>query len=246
MNTATAENNVMYISQAENFSKIPGSPIAYWVSTSFIKCFNTARILDDTFCMREGIHTADNERFLKIWFEVDYKSIVFDASSYEYIDQHGKWVPYNKGGTFRKWYGNNEYVIAFNKAARLAMEKLKGHVRPSQSLYFREGGTWTAVSSGKFGIRYYPKGYLFDAGGQVAVGSDIIGCIAYLNTILFSKIAEITMPTINFKCGVIKTLPDLRVSNCNIEKKSAENIGLSKVDWDSFETSWDFKKHPLI
>lgn len=246
MNTAPAGNKIMYTVNAQNFSKIPGSPIAYWVSEALFQCFIGREPLDNNFYMREGIHTANNEVFLKLWFEVDNSKFVIGAKSYDDIDKMGKWVPYNKGGTFRKWYGNNEYVIAFDFQSRVAMEQLQGHVRPSQNLYFLEGGTWTAVSSGLFGIRYYPQGFLFDAGGQVAVGKDIVGCIAYMNSKVFAKIAEITMPTINFKCGVIKALPDLRVQDDMVSDNVRENIYLSKTDWDSFETSWEFKRHPLI
>lgn len=126
------------------------------------------------------------------------------------------------------------------------MAQLKGHVRPSEGIYFQEGGTWTAVTMGGFGIRYYPAGYLFDAGGQVAVGANIITCIAYLNSVVFGEIAKLTMPTINYKCGVIKTLPNLCVNDENVAEHAKINIALSRDDWDSFETSWDFKTHPLV
>lgn len=235
-----------YQAVQSNFEKIPGSPIAYWVSERFYDCFTGKEPLDNHYAMREGIHTADNNRFLRLWHEVNSYKFVTNATCYEDIDRLGKWVPYNKGGQFRKWYGNNEYVICFDLASRKEMETYKGHVRPSQGLYFKEGGTWTAVSGGNFGIRYYPEGFLFDAGGQVAVGENIKSCIAYLNSVVFSLIAKVTMPTINFKCGVIKTLPDLCIYDPMIEKIVNSNIQLSKNDWDSFETSWDFKKHPLI
>lgn len=235
-----------YQAVQSNFEKIPGSPIAYWVSERFYDCFTGKEPLDNHYAMREGIHTADNNRFLRLWHEVNSYKFVTNATCYEDIDRLGKWVPYNKGGQFRKWYGNNEYVICFDLASRKEMETYKGHVRPSQGLYFKEGGTWTAVSGGNFGIRYYPEGFLFDAGGQVAVGENIKSCIAYLNSAVFSLIAKVTMPTINFKCGVIKTLPDLCIYDPMIDKIVNSNIQLSKNDWDSFETSWDFKKHPLI
>lgn len=126
------------------------------------------------------------------------------------------------------------------------MAKYKGHVRPSQQLYFKEGGTWTAVSSGDFGVRYYPKGYLFDAGGQVVVGDNILSCIAYLNSSIFSFIASVCMPTINYKCGVISNLPNLIIKKEVIIKYVNDNIHLARNDWDLFETSFDFKKHFLM
>lgn len=235
-----------YVSKQYDFSKIPGSPVAYWVSPQLLSCFEGKEELDKSYAFREGIHTADNNRFLRLWYEVDFSTVVFDAEDYEDLDRKGTWVPYNKGGEFRKWYGNNDYIIAFNEKYRNEMANLQGHVRPSQSLYFKAGATWTAVSGGKFGLRYYPKGFLFDAGGQVAVGDNILNCMAYLNSSVFSEIAKITMPTINFKCGIIKTLPNLCIGGSQIDKLVSDCIAYSKADWDSFETSWDFEMHPIV
>ena len=235
-----------YAADQTNFSKIPGSPVAYWASDAILNCFSGKEPFDSKYKMREGIHTANNDRFLRMWFEVNYASMVFNASSYEDIDRCGRWVPYNKGGVYRKWYGNNDWVIGFDSVYRNEMAKLKGHVRPSEGIYFYEGGTWTAVTMGGFGIRYYPVGFLFDAGGQVAVGDNIISCIAYLNSSLFGLIAKLTMPTINYKCGVIKTLPNLCVKDSKIDDVAGNNIILSRFDWDSYETSWDFKQHPML
>ena len=235
-----------YTANQDDYAQIPGMPVAYWASDAILNCFLDKEPLDSQYKMREGIHTADNERFLRLWYEVNWNTIVYEASSYEDIDNHGRWVPYNKGGSYRKWYGNNDWVIGFDSVYRNAMAQLKGHVRPSEGIYFQEGGTWTAVTMGGFGIRYYPAGYLFDAGGQVAVGVNIITCIAYLNSVLFGEIAKLTMPTINYKCGVIKTLPNLCVNDENVAEHAKINIALSRDDWDSFETSWDFTRHPLI
>ena len=235
-----------YTANQDDFAKIPGMPVAYWASDAILNCFLDKKPLDSQYKMREGIHTADNERFLRLWYEVNWNTVVYEASSYKDIDNHGRWVPYNKGGSYRKWYGNNDWIIGFDSVYRNAMAQLKGHVRPSEGIYFQEGGTWTAVTMGGFGIRYYPAGYLFDAGGQVAVGANIITCIAYLNSVVFGEIAKLTMPTINYKCGVIKTLPNLCVNDENVAEHAKINIALSRDDWDSFETSWDFKTHPLV
>lgn len=240
------EQQIRYEIGTDSFYKIPGSPIAYWISHNLLNCFENKEPLDNYYKFREGIHTADNNRFLRFWYEIENNKMVFHAHSYVDVDERGKWIPYNKGGDFRKWYGNNEYVIAFDAHSRFEMNKLQGHVRPSQELYFIEGATWTAVSSGNFGMRYYPEGFLFDAGGQVAVGKNIEFCLTYLNSVLFQEIAKLTMPTINYKCGIIKTLPNLCIYTNEIKIICKNNIQLSKNDWDSFETSWDFKKHPLI
>lgn len=236
-----------YVSAKKNFALFPGNPIVYWVGEHIANCFTNYPMLDEKYTFREGIHTADNNRFLRVWFEVPFDKLVFDAASEEDIDKKGRWVPYNKGGKFRKWYGNNEYVIGFDSVYRGQMSQLKGHVRPSQDLYYKSGGTWTAVASGKLGIRYYPNGYLFDAGGQVVVGNDIVDCIALLNTKIYNFFADMLMPTLNYKCGMLKTLPNLIIKDDpDIRTMASENIRLAKEDWDSFETSWDFKRHPLI
>lgn len=238
--------NAYYNVLQKKLSNIPGNVVGYWASDKMLTCFKHKEPLSDHYLLREGIHTADNARFLRLWFEINYNSFVTDATQYSDIDNNGKWVPYNKGGEFRKWYGNNDNVIRFDKDSRNEMSKLQGHVRPSQDLYFKEGGTWTAVGVGKFGMRYYPSGFLFDAGGQIAVGKDIESCMAYMNSKVFMCIAQITMPTINFKCGVIKNLPDLRIQDVNIHKLVKSNISISKTDWDNHETSWNFKSNGLL
>lgn len=238
--------NNEYYSSKKTFEIFPGNPYVYWIGKHVMDCFNNYPVLDKQFQFREGIHTADNNRFLRMWFEVPFNKIVFDATSYDDIDKRGRWVPYNKGGKYRKWYGNNDFVIGFDSVYRKEMEKLKGHVRPSQDLYFKEGGTWTAVASGKLGLRYYPKGFLFDAGGQVVVGDNIVSCIAMLNTKIYNFFADMLMPTLNYKCGMLKTLPDLRIDDEEINAKALENINLAKKDWNNFETSWEFSTHPLL
>ena len=240
------EGSMRFVAKQDDFTSIPGKPIAYWISDNMRKCFIGKSPLGERYSFREGIHTADNNRFLRLWEEVNYKDIVFNAINYDDIDMKGRFVPYNKGGAYRRWFGNNDYVIMFDLRARNEMSLLQGHVRPSQSLYFKEGGTWSSVCPGSFSIRYYPKGFLFDAGGQVAVGNDVIECISYLNTNLFSKIANITMPTINYKCGIITNLPDLCIGTKNVKRIGQECVELCKDDWDSFETSWDFMSHPLV
>lgn len=239
-------NKQVYFVQQKNFAVIPNSPIAYWISSRLLHLISTHKALDEDFKFREGIHTSDNERFLRLWHEIENDKLVIGAQDNNEVDEKGKYVPYNKGGLYRKWYGNNEYVIAWNRQNRNIMSSLDGHVRPSQELYFREGGTWTAISSGKLGVRYYPSGFLFDAGGQVVHGKRIISCIAYLNSCVFQEYASILMPTLNYKCGVMKTIPNLCLHDTQVEQAAEDCMYASKSDWDSFETSWEFKKHPLL
>lgn len=234
-----------YLSSNHGFKELPGSPFVYWISDKFKSLFD-APASDEVINLREGIHTGDNERFLRCWFEIDKNDFVTTAKSEEDIDSKGKWVPYNKGGTYRKWYGNNELVIGFNQYYRNEMSKLTGHVRPSQSLYFKSGGTWSALASGKFGLRYYPDGYLFDSKGQVAVGEKSKEIITLFNTKVYQILADMLMPTLDYKCGDVKKLPYCHVDNSEFCALGDACIELAKEDWDSFETSWDFEEHPLV
>ena len=234
-----------YYTSIDSMRKLPDVPIVYWISEKLQNLFSY-QPSGDIISLREGIHTGNNERFLRQWEEVDFSKIVLKATSAEDVDNFGKWVPYNKGGSYRKWYGNNDLVIGFDNNTRKQMEMLSGHVRPSQSLYFKAGGTWSALASGKFGLRYYPKGFLFDSKGQVAVGKKYKEIICLFNTKIYQILADMLMPTLDYKCGDVKKLPYCPVNTPKFEELGDENISLSKSDWDSFETSWDFAEHPLV
>ena len=228
------------------FAQIPGSPIVYSASSSMLRIFENGVPFEKHIAMREGIHTADNQRFLRCWWGISVSSMSDNASSVEQIDEQGCWVPYCKGGDYRKWYGNLTFVIGFDQEHRKSMKQQQGCVWPSQSLWFKEGGTWTAVSSGNLGVRWFPHGCLFDAGGQVLIGENYIEAIADLNTSLYQTIADMTMPTLNYKCGVLKTLPDIRSNDEDVIESAKVCIQVSRLDWDSFETSWDFQRFVLF
>ncbi len=238
--------NKVYRKNQESFRKIPGSPLIFHVDDSIIELFDRYPMLGEKIDLREGIHTADNERFLRQWHEVSTARFTIAAKSYADIDLVGaRWVPYNKGGSYRKWYGNNDLVIAFDAESRAQMDSLKGHVRPSQGLYFKPGGTWSALTSGSFGLRYYPEGFLFDSKGQVAVGSDYLYIVALMNTRLMTNLAKIIMPTLDYKCGDVKKLPFIETDREEISANGASMRNLAKVDWDLFESSWDFDCLPF-
>lgn len=228
------------------FAQIPGSPIVYSASSSMLRIFENGVPFEKHIAMREGIHTADNQRFLRCWWGISVSSMSDNASSVEQIDEQGCWVPYCKGGDYRKWYGDLTFVIGFDQEHRKSMKQQQGCVWPSQSLWFKEGGTWTAVSSGNLGVRWFPHGCLFDAGGQVLIGENHIEAIADLNTSLYQTIADMTMPTLNYKCGVLKTLPDIRSNDEDVIESAKVCIQVSRLDWDSFETSWDFQRFVLF
>lgn len=242
-----AGENVFSFDQRD-FGRIPGEIMIYWTGERILRIFEELPSAGELAAFREGVHTGNNDQFLRQWTEVAESKFTTTASSATTLDQSGcKWVPYNKGGKALRWYGGNEWVIAFDREARDAMAELTGHVRPSQGLYFKEGGTWPDVSSGVFGVRFYPTGYLFDAKGPVCVGSNIRSTIAGLNSNPFIYLASLLMPTLSFKCGTVKTipLPDPRGDN-DVSLIADNAIDLARADWDNFETSWDFCDLPLL
>jgi hypothetical protein len=239
-----------YIAQQENFSKIPGMPIAYWVSNKLRNCFENGTLLDAIANPRQGLATGDNSRFLRLWFEVDRTAIGFNMDSTDKFHQsRKKYAPYNKGGEYRKWYGNFDNIIKFDIENYNILSTVGNHL-PSRQYYFNEGITWSFVSSSYFGVRYSPVGSVFDVGGSSVFPPK--EKIMYLTGLMCSKISTILMnilnPTINFQVGDVKKIPVIidEQRRFKIDSIVSQNISISKTDWDSFETSWDFKKHPLI
>ena len=230
-----------------DFSKIPRKVMVYWTGDLIVEIFEKFPPAGQFGEFREGIHTGDNNSFLRYWWEVSWSKVSLSEDSYDSIDQNQvKWIPYNKGGTPVRWYGGNEWVIAFDRKSRDAMEKLSGHVRPSQGFYFKEGATWPDVSSGKFGVRYYPNGYLFDAKGPVFVGSYLNRVIAILNSSTFTYLASLLMPTLAFKCGTVRNIPVPDLSRFGaLDSIANKLIGIAKERWDASERSWDFNGFDL-
>ncbi|KHK01144.1 BREX-1 system adenine-specific DNA-methyltransferase PglX [Desulfovibrio sp. TomC] len=224
------------------FSKIPGKVMVYWTGDLIVEIFEKFPPVGQFGEFREGIHTGDNNTFLRYWWEISWSKVSLSEDSYNSIDRNQvKWIPYNKGGTPVRWYGGNEWVISFDKKSRDAMEKLTGHVRPSQGFYFKKGATWPDVSSGKFGVRYYSNGYLFDAKGPVFVGSYLYRVIAILNSSTFTYLASLLMPTLAFKCGTVRNIPVPNILQLSaLDSISNELICIAKERWDASERSWDF------
>ncbi len=237
-----------YIAMQENFSKIPGSPVAYWVSVNFVRAFENPKIGDIAYS-KQGVATADNNRYLRVWYEVAYSNIKFNATSHEDAKRSSeKWYPYNKGGNFRKWYGNNDFVVNWeNDGFELRHDK-KAILR-NPNFYFKESVSWSLISSSVAAFRYKPCGHIFDvAGMSVFSDNDLYYLLALCNTKFSMEVLKVIAPTINYQCGDIANIPVIN----DAEKKPVvdsiveENIAISKEDWDDFETSWDFEKHPLI
>ena len=247
-----------YFADQEDFMKIPGAPVAFWVGKKIFDVFDTKGTLGDIARPRVGQNTGDNDRFLRLWHEVSIIRITFHLEHKQLEAAEYHWLPYNKGGDFRKWYGNQEYVINWTdngfEVKELAVKRNNGRhwSRYIQNVSFmcKPGVTWTFISSSKFATRNLPVGFICDvAGSAIFPEIEIIGSInAFLNSNLAFHMLTILNPTINFQAGNIASLPiDSGIlRNSSIEELEEKNVAISKEDWDSFETSWDFKKHPML
>ena len=233
----------------ENFSKIPGSPVAYWLSKAMLATFENGTLLGNIADAKQGIATADNNRFLRRWSEVEIDKTYFNAGSHEEAkNSSAKWFPYNKGGEFRKWYGNNDYVVNWEDDG-IELRGFKGSVIRNPTFYFRECFSWSLVSSSVAAFRYKPGGHLFDVAGMSCFATSkekLLYLLALCNTNVVMKLLEVIAPTINYQCGDIANIPVIYAKNESINEMTKENIAISKSDWDSFETSWDFSEHPLV
>ena len=250
-----------YEADQSNFSKIPGSPVAYWVSENFTALFAGKTIRDIAFA-GIGMRTGDNDRFLRFWHEIERNKMYCScANAEEALRVHAKWIPYNKGGEFRRWYGNNEYIVNWENDGKEIKDNTRrvypqlgdnlGWKISNEQYYFHEGITWTVVSSKKTSFRRYYQGAIISNSGQSVI-SDNTELLDYLtgllNTNIVADILAIISPTIGFESGYINKIPVIYDDNksASIQKLAKCNINCSRDDWDSFETSWDFKRNPLI
>lgn len=240
---------------SDNFSKIPGMPVAYWVSEKFIKAFEKGKCLGVVCEARKGLATSDNNRFLKIWFEVAANNICFSCSSNEESRElNFKWYPHNKGGEFRRWYGNNEYVINWYhdgfEIRNFRDEKGKLLSRPQNTNYnFKNSLTWSKITSGTFSARYCAGGFLFDDAAAICYSNDkarLKYVLGFLNSSIAQYMLDILNPTLNKQISDMSNLVILNDEEKTINSCVEQNIIISQSDWDSFETSWDFKIHPLL
>ena len=246
------KNNYFQAKQ-KDFEKIPGSPIAYWVSNHTREIFEKNQKLGEVGEAKQGLATADNNRFLRLWNEVSYNKIGYNMSnSKEALESKKKWFPCNKGGEFRKWYGNQEYLVNWEndgyEIKNFYDEKGKLRSRPQNTeYYFKESISWGLITSGGSSFRYFPKGFIFDISAVTYFiekkEREILGV---LNSKYFLELSQIINPTINFSNGVFALLPALFTENEKFNKLVQENIDISKEEWDSRETSWDFERLSLV
>lgn len=240
-----------YIKSSEDFEAIPGTLITYWISDKIVNAFKNGRKLGELAYPKQGLATSNNDKYLRFWYEVDVSKMNVKATSLEDACESGKkWFPHCKGGSFRKWYGNRDYVIDWNDDGNLLRNDKKAVVR-NPNLYFHEGFSYSDVSTGDYALRYYGNGFVFDSTGPMiflekgnVINYNKNKFLAVMNSKVINQILEFLCPTIHYTQSAVAKLPLFEIKNeCH---QSEENILLSKSDWDSFETSWDFKRHPLI
>ena len=239
--------NWRFQAKQKDFEKIPGSPIAYWVSDKIREIFEKNQKLGDVGEAKQGLATADNNRFLRLWNEVNYNKIGYNIlNSQEALKSKKKWFPYNKGGEFRKWYGNQEYLVNWENDG-YEIKNFKNAVVRNPSYYFKESISWGLITSAGSSFRYFPKGFVYDVSGMsYFLEKNQFNYLGILNTKIYSDLTKIINPTINLQIGDILVLPATEIKNEKFNKLVQQNIDISKEEWDSRETSWDFEKLSLV
>ncbi len=238
--------NWFFISNQLDFEIIPGSPIGYWMSSKLRKLFFDNKKLSDIASPRKGNSTSNNSRYLRFWPEVQFKKSGFNYKSVEeFINDGKRWLPYNKGGGTRKWYGYNEFLIDWKDNGK-EIREIPTSVVTNEIFYMKPGLTWSTVSSRGFGVRYFDSGYIFDNGGcclfNIENNRDYLAGL--MNSKLFPNILGQLNPTLNFQSGEVSKFPVIETAINNIS--SINNFIISKEEWDSHETSWDFQLNDLI
>lgn len=252
---AIKNKNCGYFYEAvqSDFNKIPGTTIAYWISKNMLRAYEAGKNIGEIAFPKTGMTTGDNNRFLRMWFEVNINNAKFDVDSAKEAQCSGKkWFPYCKGGGFRRWYGYNEYLVnwfndGYEIKNNIKANGLKAASVRSENMYFKPLITWSAVTSGLFSCRYCFGGALFDSGGSsISVPQNAYYLLSVLNGKIGQYVLNISNATINYQPGDIAGIPIIFEKVEQVESNAQLNIQISKTDWDSFETSWDFKKHPLV
>ena len=245
-----------YIAQQSDFSQIPGKPVAYWISKSAIKCFIKFEPLENYGQGRIGLITGDTARFIRLWHEVGLANIGFGIKTNdESISSKKKWFPIQNGGNFRRWYGNIDSVVDWeNDGYRMKFDNYIGKRVRSHNyngeFAFHRAISWTTISSGNFACRYADNGFIFDTAGPFFISNrdeNIFAILAFLQSKIASFYLRLLNPTINYPPGYVQALPYSDACNkSEISTIGKASIEISRTDWNSFESSWDFKRHPLV
>ena len=251
--------NENYIINQNSLKEIPGQPLAYWASPEMIEAFKDNKLLNDLAYARVGMFTGDNNRFLREWWEISSNMMsCHTKNNCSSIESGKKWFGYNKGGGYKKWYGNLDLVVNYQNGGYEIFELCKQEKRNCQNYpneyKFREGITWTGMASDNISFRFLPNGCLFDSNKGPMIytiegGADLMYILAFLNTIVCNSVANVLNPTLSKQINDILNIP---LANCDSETKNLvmnlakSSVDISKTDWDNHETSWDFETHPLL
>lgn len=240
-----------YEISADRFEMIPGSPIAYWASDRIFALFANKAPIVSRLKPSQGLATGDNGRFLRLWYEISADKVCYDAdSAQKALESKKKWFPTTKGGPYRKWYGNFNYLINWEDNGK-EIKSSSGSVIRNEYMYFSQGLSWSTLSSSLLSMRYVPEGFLFESKGSKCHFSsplDMLIILALMNSNVINTFLQFISPTLDFHEGPIGRMPliDPRDTRSRIEFLTQHNISISKSDWDSFETSWDFERHPML
>lgn len=239
-----------YETKQDNFLLIPGNPIAYWAHPNLVKLFAEAKNIGMYADVRIGMGTGNNDLFLREWWEVPYKKIGFGVGSATSADASGKkYFPYGKGGDYRRWYGNQDKVVWYDSEGRLMMKQTSGHrENGGAERYFQRSLTWSYNTSGAFNARYMPQGFVFDVNGSsiFPAENDYSFVLAFLLSTVCRYILSITNATITTQAGNIRDLPLIFENRTVVSSLSDDSVSIEKNDWDAYETSWEFKRNPLV
>ena len=254
---ANPDCGYFYCRNAKTFTQIPGTPIAYWASEALLRAFESCPAMSAKLETRVGMATADNDRFLRLWFEVARTRLTVDCRSLEESAVRNiKWVPYTKGGDYRKWYGNRDYCVDWSNngmSIKQCIDAKTGRIRSHNyngEYSFRPHASWSYLSSSKIHLRFMPEGCLFDStsGTGFAAENDVLlACIALVNSSFGDECMSFLAPTLAFKQGEVEKIPyAINEETARLNSIVESNINLAIEDYDSFESSWDFKRHPLM
>lgn len=243
-----------FVANKNIFETLPGNAIIYWLSEAMFAAFQKGTCLSEIANPKQGLATGRNDQFVRLWYEVNREKSFYTATdSIQAFYTGKKWFPYNKGGSFRKWYGNNDCVVNWeNNGKEICNNKDENGKllsRPQNTnYYFFESITWSKVASGPIAFRYKPSGHIFDvAGCSIFCEHDqLLYLLGAVNSKVVMELIKAVAPTLNYEVGQVAGVPIIVDTTENVKKVVIKNIGISKQEWDSFEESWDFKKHPLI
>ena len=248
---AAANNDHMlrFETSASTLAVIPGRPIVYWASRQMLNAFEAGVPLGEVAPAKQGLATADNERFLRQWFEVSGDRSYKQASDREDAQASGaRWFPYNKGGQFRRWWGNQDYVLNWKDGGRELWEFRPRSVIRNPDFYFRNSVSWSKVTAGTIAFRMYPKGFVFDVAGTSLYANSLVKnmeILALVNSSVAFNVLSMIAPTVNFEVGQIAAIPCIEPRNFNLAPVE-RLIEIFRVDWDARETSWDFARPPYL